>query len=292
MKCKSVMCVLGLMAFMLGTSTINNDVYADEVVECESISTVKLDAADSVSSGVSAVIADVLSSPEISSKEEETVTAMKPLTYDIAGYVTDYVNVRSNPSMDADVVDTLVANKNISYSQVTDKWVAVQYEEEKTGYIYSEYVSNGEKPNASTVWIPEHKDFKSFMPYTSISSYKQYDLQQVAYTADYGMRKVEGRYCVAVGTACNAEVGDIGEIILENGVSIPVIIGDIKDDRDTQANNLITSANGCASEFIVDYWSVPYEIRDSGSMSNCYDEWQSKVVQIKIYEGCNFFSNN
>lgn len=135
--------------------------------------------------------------------------------------------------------------------------------------------------------IPENTGFKSYMSYKAVTSKKsdQFKLQSnYAYTGDYGIRQVNKRYCIAVGTAFDAEIGDFADLILENGEVIPTVISDIKDDKDTQDNNIVTVYNGCVSEFIVDISVLKEDVRIKGDVSYCKNEWDSPVIKIKIYE--------
>ena len=133
--------------------------------------------------------------------------------------------------------------------------------------------------------VPENNGFKSFMLHTSITdkSSKQYDLQNnYAYTDESGLRKVDGRYCIAIGTAFNSEIGDYADLILDNGEVICAIISDIKADIHTDSNNIATRSNGCVSEFIVDNNLNKY-VKKHGDISYHKEEWDSPVIKIKIY---------
>lgn len=135
--------------------------------------------------------------------------------------------------------------------------------------------------------VPDTNGFKSYMPYTSITDRTslQYKLQNnYAYTGNYGIRMVNDRYCVALGTAFNAEIGTYVDLILENGEIISCILSDIKADIHTEDNNMITAHNGCISEFIVDKWALSEEVRIAGNISKCKEEWDSKVVKVIVYE--------
>lgn len=135
--------------------------------------------------------------------------------------------------------------------------------------------------------VPNNNGFKSFMPYTAITSKesKQYKLQkEYAYTGEYGIRKVDDRYCVAIGTAFNSQIGDYADLVLKNGTIIPVIISDIKADEHTDTNNIATSSNGCVSEFVVDTNVLDKNIEKHGDVSSAKEEWDSEVVVIKVYE--------
>lgn len=142
--------------------------------------------------------------------------------------------------------------------------------------------------------IPKTSGFKSYMPYTAITlkSSRQYKLQQqYATTGNYGIRMVNDRYCVAIGTFTNSPIGTYIDLILENDTSIPCIIGDFKADKDTDSNNIITMHNGCATEFIVNSSSLDKMAKRMGDISYCRDEWRSPVKTIRVYEK-NVFKNS
>lgn len=139
----------------------------------------------------------------------------------------------------------------------------------------------------TTYNIPENNGFKSYMDYRTITnrSSKQYQLQNLyTNTNDYGLRMVGDRYCIAVGTHFNAEIGQYLDLILENGTVIPCVLSDIKADIHTDESNIVTLHNGCVSEFIVDTQSLYNKAKIMGDISHCYYEWISPVVQIVVYE--------
>ena len=145
----------------------------------------------------------------------------------------------------------------------------------------------------NTYALPWTSGFKSFMPYTAITSLTslQYKLQSwYAYTGTYGIRQVNGRYCVAIGTYFGADIGDYIDLNLANGYVIECIVADIKADCDTDASNIIR-ANGCASEFIVDMSCLNYYAKRDGDISSCYDGWESPVSTITVYD-INVFGGN
>ena len=139
----------------------------------------------------------------------------------------------------------------------------------------------------TTYDIPENKGFKSYMDYKAITSRssKQFQLQNLyANTSDCGIRVVNDRYCIAVGTHFNAKIGQYLDLILENGVIIPCVLSDVKADIHTDESNIVTLHNGCVSEFIVDTPSLYNIAKKMGDVSYCYAEWRSPVVQIVVYE--------
>ena len=129
---------------------------------------------------------------------------------------------------------------------------------------------------------PDYSGFKSYEPYDLITAQSaQLCLQYQAVTDSNGFRLLDGRYLVAVGTFCNAPCGTYIDLILENGVLIPCIVGDIKADVHTDETNTFTIASMCASEFIVDDAISPAEWY--GDISMVYEEWNSKIHSVRVY---------
>ena len=97
-------------------------------------------------------------------------------------------------------------------------------------------------------------EFKAWMSYTALTATNsvQYELQQMAYTNEYGLRCIDGRCLVAIGTYFNAPVGTYFDIVFSDGSILNCIVGDIKADIHTDENNLASLNNGSIVEFIVD----------------------------------------
>lgn len=201
------------------------------------------------------------------------------------GHTKETTNVMQQPYQCSEVLGVIPFNTSITYQIYDDEWVYIEYENSNIGaYIKREDISVNQ-PNSFEFSIINNIKFKSFMPYTSITDMtsKQYELQKYAYTGIYGIRQIDYRYCVAIGTAFNTNIGDYVDLILENGEVIPAIISDIKDNKHTDSRNIATKVNGCVSEFIVDTEILHKEAKKNGSISFCKKEWDSPVVTIKIY---------
>ena len=200
------------------------------------------------------------------------------------GYLTSNINVRSEPSTDSEILEVYPFNQKIQYQKYNDEWVEIQY---KSGiaYICSEYISD-EQLDYTEYIAPITSGFKSYMSYTTITSKssQQYKLQKIAYTGTYGIRQYDNRYCVAIGTAFNADVGTYFDLILANGTVIPCIVADIKADRHTDSNNMVTIANGCLTEFIVDSSTLNRKAKRMGDISYCNEDWNSRVEKIRVYD--------
>lgn len=126
--------------------------------------------------------------------------------------------------------------------------------------------------------------FKCYTHYKAITrkSSLQYKLQRdFAYTGDYGIRMVDNRFCIAVGTAVSKNVGQYIDVLLENGTIIPCIMCDQKADKHTKADRITTASNGCVCEFYLG--EVLPEIKACGDVSKVCPEWASPVCEFKVY---------
>ena len=53
---------------------------------------------------------------------------------------------------------------------------------------------------------------------------------KIQYTDSEGFRRIDDRYCVAIGTAFGVKSGQLFDVTLENGTTIKCIVGDIKKE--------------------------------------------------------------
>lgn len=98
---------------------------------------------------------------------------------------------------------------------------------------------------------------KTYMGYTAVTSRTspQWKLLRgsSAYTdATTGLRMVDGRYCIAVGTFYCSTIGTKINLIMENGATVECILGDVKSDRHTDPTHRYQAQDGSVVEMIVD----------------------------------------
>lgn len=219
-----------------------------------------------------------------STEEAEDVedTIEEDLNFELTGYTTANVNVREKPLLSSNVIEVMPLNTKIQYENYNQDWIVISHNDTNC-YISKQYISD-HPIKVKTYNMPENSGFKSYMPYTAITNKesKQYALQQKAYTGNYGIRMVDDRYCVALGSYFEKEIGTRFDLVLENGTIIKCILGDIKSSKDTKEDN-ITSFNGCVSEFLVDPDYLPNRAKILGDMSYCNDRWNSSIVKINFY---------
>ena len=127
---------------------------------------------------------------------------------------------------------------------------------------------------------------KSYMDYRTITSIesRQYKLQLVANTDDKGIRKVGDRYCIALGSYYTTTIGQYVDVELENGTIIQCILADCKSDIHTDSNNQAHIVDGSVVEFVVDTDYLVDIAAKMGNISYVDDTWNSKVINIRVYD--------
>lgn len=139
------------------------------------------------------------------------------------------------------------------------------------------------------IYSPYYDGKKTWMDYRAVTDRKsvQYSLlRDYSYTGDYGIRMVDDRFCVAVGSRFSLEIGQYFDLVLENGFTIPCIKGDAKSNDNTDSTNTFTITNNsyCCSEFIVDQTVFRELFPGVGNLSKIDENWNSKVIEIIVYD--------
>lgn len=179
-----------------------------------------------------------------------------------------------------------VLNTTINEQTNTIKEIELENSELKTYVSELENEIKEMTEKQETIIVPEvtKRDFKSYMPYTAITnkSSVQYQLQQQASTDADGIRCIDSKPMVAVGTGWGVKVGDVVLVTCENGNSFEAIIGDIKADIHTDSDNKTTTANGCRCEFIVDMKCLNPTVKSRGNVAVLakYSGYITNVVKI------------
>lgn len=203
------------------------------------------------------------------------------LSYSSYWVSVDKLNVRKDSNKSSETIKKLSFNDEIHAAILDNGWAKI---ENDNGYVKAEYLSDKEL-NYTYFEAPVTSGFKSYMPHNLFSTKsEQYKLQEKCNTGTYGIRQYNGRFCVALGSHFNAEIGQYFDLILENGTVIPCIMADQKADCHTDSSNIVTSANGCMTEFVVDMHSLNTNAKRMGDISYCTDEWKSRVYAVKVYD--------
>ncbi len=132
---------------------------------------------------------------------------------------------------------------------------------------------------------PSDNSFKSYMSYRCITdkSSKQYKFQQKCETGKYGIRVRNDRFCIAVGSYYTTKIGTKIDLVMKNGSIIECVLGDCKDDGDTDKSNR-QNPNGSIVEFIVDMNELDNMASKMGDLSYCSKEFEGEIKYIRVYK--------
>lgn len=213
---------------------------------------------------------DYIKTIEDGNKEEECIDVL----------VTDGAEIKKEPNVNSETIGVYYWNTKLTVIYINDSWAQIKETEQ---YINREFISEN-MINYVDCDVPSNNTIKSYMDYRTITSKssRQYKLQDsCAYTNEYGLRMVDDRYCVALGSYYTTTIGQYVDIELENGVVIKGILADCKSDKHTDSTNRI-NPNGSVVEFVVETESLERMPRIMGDISYA-NNWNSKVVNIKVY---------
>lgn len=175
------------------------------------------------------------------------------------------------------------------YDSIDESDSSIEYEE-------SESSSEETEENESTQYVEKSiyvgsQDLRfSYMDWRTITDQTsdQWKLQNWYSITDWttGIRTVNGRYSVAVGSTVSVEKGRYIDVYLENGTIIPCVISDTKADYDTWGNEGIVGNDGSVIEFIVDTDVMSVidigSVSDMGDYKYLSDDWNSPVDHIDV----------
>lgn len=137
---------------------------------------------------------------------------------------------------------------------------------------------------ACSYTAPGNSSFKSYMEYRTITarSTNQWKLRGMCNTSERGFRMYNGRYVIAIGTGYNAPAGTYVDVVLSSGKVLNCIVGDIKDDMDTDSSNKQCIHNNSVVEFLSDYWTMTDTTMNMGTVG-ILDGFEGDVQEIIVY---------
>lgn len=174
------------------------------------------------------------------------------------------------------------------YDSIDESDSSIEYEESESS---SEETEENESTNVEkSIYIGSQDLRFSYMDWRTITDQTsdQWKLQNWYSITDWttGIRTVNGRYSVAVGSKVSVEKGRYIDVYLENGIIIPCVISDTKADYDTWRNEGIVGNDGSVIEFIVDTDVMSVidigSVSDMGDYKYLSDDWNSPVDHIDV----------
>ena len=123
-------------------------------------------------------------------------------------------------------------------------------------------------------------DYRTITDKTS----KQFDMQDnEAYTdVNTGLRMVNDRYCIAVGSFYTKTIGKKIDVVLENGTIIPCIFAEAKSDEHTDKLTHRQNPNGSVIEFIVDTPLLDNRVIHTGNIESVDDYFKGEIIEIRV----------
>lgn len=222
------------------------------------------------------------SSSEYSSEHAEESSSIESL--EIAVMSLSYVTAIDDDT-DADdlVVDCVSSVSGTAELHIPDPEIDDDSDEEDLE------IDASKEENVGRVLFPPEwwgNTRMSYMDYRTITdpSSDQWRLQQKAVTDPVtGIRTVNGRYCVAVGSAITTVKGAYIDVTLQNGARIPCVLADCKRDCDTI--DTFVGADGGIVEFVVETEVLPNQVQLLGSNEAQYNSyWASPVEKIFVWD--------
>ena len=97
----------------------------------------------------------------------------------------------------------------------------------------------------------------TWMDYKKVTSkqsrqYKLLNSDHASTDPETGIRLVDGRYCIALGSGYTHEIGRYVDLVFEDGTILECILGDAKADEHTDETHRYHSVDGSVAEFVVD----------------------------------------
>ena len=232
--------------------------------------------ADAAATAASVSVSVDYTSTEIGDSFSESPELNQPITETEEVTVeskADNSDSNNNPvSIKEDIVYTVYKNDETSVPKVEECCISVP-EAQPTGTVIT----------PPYWWSDTRMSYMDWRTITDPTS-EQWSLQQSAYTdPETGIRMIHDRYCVAVGSSISIEKGALMNVTLQNGVIIPCILADCKQDCDTI--DTLVGADGGIVEFVVTTEMLPDDVQLLGSNEAQFNYlWQSPVESIFLYD--------
>lgn len=219
----------------------------------------------------------------VNQKHLQETKIEKPVLY----YSDDLKNSLKSKVPDSEkIIKGTIDNYNglvPTYITQSEKITAFDSSNDLIQNTYNKSSDKLSKLNTTSLEIPDG-DCSSFMfmdyrALTDISS-KQWELQQYAYDGNYGIRMVDGCYCVAT-SSMYGDVGDKIRVTTDRGNTYWCIIADIKG-YDSVGGWYHVNSQGAINliEFVVDSDYIPNECWQMGDMG-VIDSIGGNVVSIE-----------
>lgn len=194
-------------------------------------------------------------------------------------YVKKNVAVRQKPSSKAKKIGVAYTLDKVTALETQKGWTKIKYENQLR-YVRRSCLTT-KKPKYVIKSVPGNS-FKSYESYRKLH-YKQGRLQRKAYTDKNGLRKVDNRYCIAMGSYYSTQIGCKIDLVMTNGQVIKCILADMKSDRHTDKLHRRHRVDGSVVEFVVDSRKLTRKVKRYGDVSKI-SQFKRSVHKVKVYK--------
>ena len=134
--------------------------------------------------------------------------------------------------------------------------------------------------------VPSNNSFKSYMGEHKITdtSSAQYQLKSEYLDSACGIKLVDDRYVIAIGTYYSKTIGTRVDLVMANNEIVPCIVGDVKANKDTDAMNRQHNRDGSVVEFVVNANTLCSEAKSHGDASWCDPRLMGEIKAIRVYK--------
>lgn len=212
--------------------------------------------------------------------------SLSTLVVNASGYDDEIVTVNINES-DETVVSNMVSEVYHKPDENLKKTNLQNVSFSHTGFSIGKMLAKSIPVILDSCLVPDGEGVcnslnKTYMAYTAVTSRNsaQYRLLygDSAHTdEETGLRMVDDRICIAVGTFYANRIGTKLDLVMENGNVVKCILGDVKSDRHTDPTHRFQAQDGSVAEMIVDYEYF-------NSTKQYPDELRGRISRIEVVE--------
>ncbi len=185
-------------------------------------------------------------------KSLESITAEEGESSENTRKTLDEITLLEKEEGVEEIEDSITSENSVSFGEMADG----RDIESQLYYEAQVIVSTPENvPNGNPSCRSQNITYMSYEKITLVSSnqYIQQHSDECYTDKTTGIRCVDDRYCIAVGSYYSANVGDKLDVVFEDGTIIRCIVGDCKSDAHTDENHQFQKYDGSVVEFLVDY---------------------------------------
>lgn len=160
---------------------------------------------------------------------------------DYSGYLIDDFYYTYYPHDYCKHIDIYIGTKlSVTKNESINGFVKVILENRKIVWIKEKYITKDIMYTEYKIGDNGNKRYMDWECITDTTS-NQYKLQTKSYTGANGVRMINGRYCIALGSYFTTDIGTKIDVLLQSEGNLHIVrcvLGDCKADIDTDSSNI------------------------------------------------------